>query len=170
MELRTAVYFSIGSNLGDRISNLRNAVHELSEHVGQVTNVSPVYESEPVGFESNDQFLNACVKVETELSPQEVLATIHRIENKMGRIRNPDGSYASRTLDIDIILYGQKVLSSHELRIPHPLYKDRLFVLLPLTDIDPHLIDPLSGIAISTLLKSCGDTSGISRTDEVLFI
>lgn len=170
MELRTDVYFSIGSNLGDRLSNLQNAVNEMAEHIGVVGSVSSVYESDPVGFESDDKFLNACVKAETILSPPEVLAAINRIEKKMGRLRNSDGSYASRTLDIDIIFFGQKVLAGDDLRIPHPRFTERLFVLLPLNDIDPHLTDPISGIAISQLLKRCKAPSGIRRTEQVLFI
>ncbi len=170
MELRTEVYFSIGSNLGDRLSNLQNAVNEIAKHTGEVSSVSPVYESDPVGFDCDEKFLNACVKVETTLSPPEVLAIINMIEKKMGRQRNSGIGYTSRTLDIDIIIFGQKVLARDDLHIPHPRFKERLFVLLPLNDIDPHLQDPLSGIAISQLLKSCKDLSGIKLTELSLFI
>jgi 2-amino-4-hydroxy-6-hydroxymethyldihydropteridine diphosphokinase len=170
MELVTPVYFSIGSNVGDRLHYLQAAVQGISDTIGDVTAVSPVYESDPVGFQSNRKFLNACVKADTELSPHEVLSIINRIEKNAGRERNNNGTYTDRTLDIDIILFGQKVLASDDLKIPHPGYMDRLFVLLPLNDIDPHLSDPISEVAISQLLKSCNDTCGISLTDLRLFI
>ena len=164
------VYFSIGSNIGDRLNHLRNALEKLSLSIGDITAVSPVYESDPVGFESQEKFLNACVRLETLLSPFEVLATINHIERESGRERNNDGSYRDRTLDIDIILFGQKVLASEDLKIPHPNYTDRLFVLVPLNDINPHLTDPVSGVAISSLLKNCHDTSGITLTEHQLII
>lgn len=170
MELTTDVYFSIGSNIGDRLGFLRSAVEELSKHVGSVIAVSPIYESDPVGFESKDKFLNACVRLETVLSPHETLAAINRIEREFGRQRTNVPGYSDRTLDIDIILYGQKVFNDNYLTIPHPHFRDRLFVLLPLRDIDEHTIDPVSGVAISRLLKSCKDTSGIYCTDLRLFI
>lgn len=169
MELTRAVYLSIGSNIENRLDHLRLAITGISKYAGKVAAVSPIYESEPVGFESTKKFLNACLKVETRLSPRELLNTISSIEEESGRKRNHN-TYTDRTLDIDIIFFGDDVLDHHDLQIPHPRYTQRLFVLLPLHDLNKDIIDPVSSIPVSRILKSCADTSGISMTNHRLII
>ena len=155
------VHLSLGSNLKDRDKNLLDGI-ELLREFSSIESISPIYETPPLGFESENQFLNLCVHLKTELSPQKFLNFIHEIEAKMGRVRSDEG-YISRTLDIDIILIGDIVLKEDNIEIPHPRFRERRFVLRPLTDIAADAIDPLSGKSVETLLQKCPDESAIIR-------
>lgn len=147
------MYIALGSNIGDRASILAQAVGLLSERVGVVTVESKVVETEPVGFVSEHPFLNQLVAVDTELSPLEVLETTQNIERELGRWRKSvDGVYLDRTCDLDIILYGDRIIEEAFLTIPHKLFRERKFVLEPLAEIAPEVIDPVTGKRINELL------------------
>ncbi len=133
------VYLGLGSNLGNSLANLQSAVDGLSEAARiTVREVSPVYSTEPVGGPEQPDYLNAVVAIETDLSPQEVLALANEIENKGQRERTVH--WGPRTLDVDVLLYGDLTVSEPDLVIPHPRMWERSFVVMPLFDIAPDLV------------------------------
>ncbi|MFT5750948.1 MAG: deoxyguanosine kinase [Dokdonia sp.] len=135
------IYLSLGSNQGNTYENLNNAIQLLFEQVGRVLKISAVYQSPSWGFEAPD-FLNSVVKMETGLSPAKLLDACQAIEISLGRKRGEEQGYQSRNIDIDILLYDDIVKKTSTLEIPHPLMKDRLFVLKPLSDIAGDLMIP----------------------------
>lgn len=138
----TKAYLSLGSNLGDRIAHLRQAIRKLSD-VGSVTNCSSFYETEPVEFTQQPEFLNCAVEMDTALHPQQILDAILQIERDMGRDRSTQPRKGPRTIDIDLLLAGDVVIKSPELVLPHPAMQDRRFVLEPLAEIAPDAMHPL---------------------------
>lgn len=157
------VVLSLGSNLGDRYTTLQNAISTISSKIGKVTAESFIYESEALGFESKDRFLNMCVQVETKLAPLEILELINSIEKENGRVRNSNFEYSSRSLDIDIIFYNDLILDLPKLKIPHPRYTERLFVLVPLNDITSDLLDQRTFLNVEQLLVNCQDKSVLTK-------
>lgn len=156
------VYLSLGSNLGDRINNLSSSIRLIRQEVGEVTDISKVYETPPLGFNSKEQFLNLALKVNTTLNPFELLDTLQKIEIKVGRQKKSiGGNYESRLIDIDILYYNTLELKSENLEIPHPRIKDRLFVLKPLMDID-NTLKHINGQTIKQLIKQTKDKSSLS--------
>lgn len=137
------VYLSLGSNLGDRRENIRLAIEKIGERVGEVVRQSSLYETEPWGFESDNRFVNAAVKVMTTLSPMELLRATQQIERELGRKKksqspnnqHPTPIYHDRPIDIDILLYDDWIVDEPELKIPHPLMYKRDFVMIPLREI-----------------------------------
>lgn len=151
--MRHTVYISLGSNLGDRHKIIEDAIVAIEREIGPVCRRSSLIETEPVGFISEHLFLNQVIEVSTILSPEELLQRTQDIERGLGRIqKSVDGGYQDRTCDLDIILYDDLVLSSDILKIPHPRFRHRRFVLIPLSEIAPEVIDPVSGKTISELL------------------
>ena len=147
--MKKIVYLSLGSNLGDRQPNLRNATGRLLE-LGDVVEVSSLYETEPVEVTDQPWFLNCAVAVRTELMPREFLAGILAIEKAMGRVRSqPKGP---RVIDIDILLFGAQTINTPELTVPHPAMTERRFVLKPLAEIAPDVIHPTTKKTIRELL------------------
>ena len=146
----TTAFVGIGSNLGDREAHLARAIELLSAEDGiEVTAVSQIRETEPVGPVEQGPFLNGAVHVATELAPRELLGRLLGIEQRMGRVRRE--RYGPRTIDLDLLLYGDEVVDELGLIVPHPRLKERRFALEPLSDLDPSLTIPGSG-AISALL------------------
>ena len=149
--MQSTVYFSLGSNLGDRYLNLSKCISLIEKNIGDVKHVSSLYKNSAQGF-VGDYFYNCCIEVLTLYKPQQVIDKIKFIEMKMGRKkRNPD-EYESRKIDIDIILFDNLIINEKNLIIPHPRYKERNFVLLPLAEINDQLTDPISKINITELL------------------
>jgi len=148
--LTTTAFVGIGSNLGDRESHLSRAVELLSTADNiEVSAVSQIRETEPVGPVEQGPFLNAAVRVETELAPRELLHLLLDIEERMGRVRRE--RFGPRTIDLDLLLYGDEVVDEPGLTVPHPRLTERRFALEPLSDLDPGLTIPGSG-PISALL------------------
>lgn len=147
------VFLALGSNTGDRLATLELACDMLADAFGGLR-LSQLYETEPVGCPPGSPlYLNACVEVNTEHSPQEVLSICQDIEKKLGRVRT--GEYgAPRTCDVDIICHGETLLNTPELTLPHPRAHEREFVLRPLCDIDPHLRLPGQPLPVSELLAA----------------
>jgi 2-amino-4-hydroxy-6-hydroxymethyldihydropteridine diphosphokinase len=159
------VYISLGSNKGDKFKNLQDAVTSIYISIGNIKIISKVYKSPALGFEG-DYFLNACLIVETELKPTKAMRELIAIEKSLGRIR-PDNyrekkkGYESRTIDLDIIFFGDEVMNSKTLTLPHPEMHKRKFVLQPLSDIAPEVIHPKKKKNVSALLDGCKDKSDI---------
>ncbi len=133
-------YLSLGSNIGDREAHLNQAIASLKT-VGKVTNVSSFYETEPVEFTDQPTFLNCAVELATEHSPLELMAGVLEIERTLGRERIQ--KKGPRTIDIDILLYDDTIVNSPEITIPHPAMAQRRFVLVPLSEIAPHVVHPV---------------------------
>ena len=149
---RVRTYLGLGSNVGDRELHLRRALDRLSTPGLRILRVSPIYETEPVDYANQRWFLNLVVEAETSLFPVQLLAHISRIERGLGRVRTvPKGP---RTIDIDILLYGQRVVRSARLEIPHPRLAERRFVLAPLADLAPDLRHPVTGLAVREMLAT----------------
>lgn len=133
---RHIVYFSIGSNLGNRKRLVAEAVSLLGERIGRVLRQSSPMETEPWGFSSPNKFINLCVCCETGLSPRQVLLVTQQIERDMGRVsKSVGGEYHDRIIDIDILLYDDLHVDEPDLKIPHPLMRERDFVMKPLREI-----------------------------------
>lgn len=137
--------------MGDRQHNLNMALELLSQRVN-VRKVSSTYETEPVGNPDQPLFLNQVVRIQTRLAPLELLTLIQGIEFKLGRIR--DKPNAPRSLDIDILFYGDQVIKNRQLVVPHPRIEERAFVLVPLVEIAPKLIHPVSGKTAEKMLAA----------------
>ena len=131
------VYLGLGTNLGNREQNLREAIRLIGDRVGQIARQSSFIETEPWGYESSNRYMNAVVRCETEQSPREVLLATQQIERDLGRkTKSVRGSYADRTIDIDILLYDDLSIDEPDLKIPHPLMHQRDFVMIPLREIE----------------------------------
>jgi 2-amino-4-hydroxy-6-hydroxymethyldihydropteridine diphosphokinase len=129
-------YLGLGTNLGDKEQNLRRALALIGERIGQVVAVSSFHATEPWGFTSEHTFLNAACSVDTSLTPEELLIATQAIEREMGRTRKSAGQgYADRVIDVDILLYGQEEVRLPGLTIPHPLMREREFVMVPLREV-----------------------------------
>lgn len=153
-------YLSIGSNLGDRVTAISESLELIQKHAGDILSISKWYETEALGFDSENKFINLCIKIETLLSPFQLLMNLNDIEKELGRKRNGKG-YIDRTIDIDIIFFEERQFETKFLTIPHPHFQSRKFVLQPLTDIAGRFIDPRSHLTIRQLLKNCTDQSEI---------
>ena len=156
------VCLSLGSNVGDRAQHLRDAVKAL-ESCGLVRAVSPVYETEPVGELNQPAFLNAAVEIETALEPLGLLNAVKAIENALGRL--PRQHWGPREIDIDLVLWGNRVLSSGALTLPHAAFRTRRFVLAPLADIVPDQRDPVTDLSIAALLRQPEAQGQVFKTD-----
>lgn len=148
------VYLGLGTNMGNRRANLVRAAAALAERVGDILALSGFMETEPWGFESENLFLNAAIKMETTLGPEALLVETQAIEREMGREKKSDGSYHDRVIDIDILLYDDLHIESPELVVPHPLMGERLFVMAPLAEIEPLGRHPLLGLTFSEMADS----------------
>ena len=157
------VYLGLGTNLGERLTNLLEAVGALSTSGVEIKAYSSVYETPPWGFESDDPFYNMVVKAETDLSPHELLKCIQQLEKTLGREKKSLNGYESRIIDIDILFFDTKVINTDELKIPHAFFHQRLFVLLPLQELNPLFINELTGFTVQEHINNCKDNSEIKK-------
>jgi 2-amino-4-hydroxy-6-hydroxymethyldihydropteridine diphosphokinase len=161
-------YISLGSNLGNRAFYLQKAIFSLGKLAGEVREVSPVYQTAAWGFEGGD-FLNACLSLETGLSPEDLLQCLLKIEQDAGRQRVHGDGYHSRTLDLDLLYYGRECFKTDVLTVPHPHLEKRRFVLKPLADIAPQFYHPVLGKDHRNLLQECPDRNEIEKMPLALF-
>jgi 2-amino-4-hydroxy-6-hydroxymethyldihydropteridine diphosphokinase len=158
------VYMSLGSNIGDRAANLRAAIAALASAGVCVTQVSSIYETQPVDFLDQAWFLNCVVEGETSVPPLGLLHALHSIEAKMGsRKQFPKGP---RLIDLDILLHGDDMIDLSELQVPHPRMLQRRFVLIPLAEIAPELRHPSWPATVAELLKQTPDRSDVRKFSD----
>lgn len=130
------VYLSLGTNLGNRKRNIREAIEKIGEQIGVIDCQSALYETKPWGYSSPNDFINSCVLVLTTMAPRQVLEATQRIEREMGRtLKSVDGEYHDRIIDIDILMIDDLVINEPDLHVPHPLMEERDFVMIPLKEI-----------------------------------
>ncbi len=152
------IILSIGTNIGNRQQNIENAIAALNQ-IGVVRAVSPIYTSEAWGFESENGFYNTVLTMESELLPLDLLQETQRIERELGRTTKTTTEYADRVIDIDIIAYGQTIIETPELTIPHKLMHLRNFVLYPLADITPNWVHPILQLSVQELKNKSEDNN-----------
>ncbi len=157
------VYLGLGSNMGNRQDNLDRALDFLSQRL-RVAKISSIYDTEPIGNINQPRFLNLVCQVYTRLAPMELLALAKGIERKLGR--TPGKSNAPRPIDIDILFYDDQVIETPELVIPHPRLTERAFVLVPLAEIAPDLVHPVSGKTIRELLQGIKEAQGVFKWEN----
>ncbi|MFC1967070.1 2-amino-4-hydroxy-6-hydroxymethyldihydropteridine diphosphokinase [Chloroflexota bacterium] len=156
------VYLSLGSNMGDRQRNLDKALELLAQRL-RLGPVSSIFETDPLGDSDQPRFLNLVCRAQTRLAPENVLALAKGIEKKLGRTGK---SGAPRPIDIDILLYGQDIIDSPELVVPHPKMASRAFVLVPLAEIDPAVKHPASGLTSREMLAAITEKQGVLKWDN----
>ena len=159
-------YLSLGSNVGDRLQNLRLACAALAERGVVIRRASSVYETEPMDMREQAWFLNAVIEVETTLPPLRLLYEIEQIEAEQGRQRSV--AKGPRTIDVDILLYGNSIIREKHLMVPHPELHKRRFVLTPLREIAPGLKLPLFDRTPDQLFPELQDSSDVNRITEPL--
>ncbi|MGM0370282.1 MAG: 2-amino-4-hydroxy-6-hydroxymethyldihydropteridine diphosphokinase [Bacillota bacterium] len=153
------VYLGLGTNIGAKEKNLRKAVNLLKQTPGlKLIQVSSIYETAPWGYEEQNNFLNLCLELKTELEPQELLTVCQKVENDLGRVRNK--KWGPRIIDVDILTYDDLKINTPKLIIPHPRIKERAFVLVPLQDLNTNLL--IDGHRIEEYLAEIS-TAGIEH-------
>ena len=160
-------YLGLGSNMGDRFSQIQAAIDALFSRVGPISKISPVYSSPAMGFEG-DEFLNCAVEIQTRMSPSRLIRELLQIEKGMGRHRSNTMEYASRPIDIDVLFYNDKVIERKYLSVPHPRLHQRSFVLQPLCDIAPDRIHPKLKKPLSELLEALDDATPLEKQSKWL--
>jgi 2-amino-4-hydroxy-6-hydroxymethyldihydropteridine diphosphokinase len=159
------VFLGLGSNLGDRVDTIRK-VQEMVSSIPGVTLVSSssLYETEPVGISDQPMFVNAVLEIETDLSPKELFLKLKDIEAKMGRRKTV--RWGPRIIDIDILLFGDRIIEERDLTIPHPEMAKRGFVLVPLCEIAPEMKHPRHKKTIREIADGLDDISGVEKIEE----
>jgi 2-amino-4-hydroxy-6-hydroxymethyldihydropteridine diphosphokinase len=160
--VNTITYLSLGSNIGDREANLREAIRRLTA-LGVVSKVSSFYETEPVEFADQRFFINCAIELDTALSAQNLMREILSIERALGRNRDHAQPKGPRTIDIDILLYGNAIIDEPGLKVPHPAMHKRRFVLAPLAEIDAEVIHPVLERSVGELLDELPADAGVVR-------
>ena len=161
------VYLSLGSNLGDKINNLQTTINLIDSKVGDVLLISSVYQTKAEGFVGED-FLNCCVSLRTSMEPKILIKELINIESQNGRLRSNRNIYESRSIDIDILFYEDKIINQHNLTIPHPRMNERDFVIKPLLDIAKSKIHPVLNRTISEIDLDLVETEIIKINDDLV--
>lgn len=162
--MKKSLYLGLGTNLGNKAENIKKAIIALSNKLGQFTALSSIYQSEPWGFESDNQFFNIVIEFKTDIKALDVLSITQAIEKEIGRLPKKGDSYESRIIDIDILLYEDIIVESKELTIPHQHMTNRRFVLEPLFEIcrNNKILD-----TYQSLLKECKKKESIKKLNNL---
>lgn len=164
-----SVFLGLGSNLGERQKLMQQAVDGLKQvQDTKIVWTSSVYETDPVGITDQPKFLNACVEIETSLEPRALLAEAKRIEELLGR--SAQVAKGPREIDIDILLYDGKVFEDEIVTVPHPELDRRRFVLIPLREIAPDLVHPVTGLTVTEMADACQEGGRVVKTSYRLFV
>jgi 2-amino-4-hydroxy-6-hydroxymethyldihydropteridine diphosphokinase len=164
----TIAYIALGANLGDRLATLRDAAKLLAEtHTVELLAASSAWDTAPVGPPDQPRYLNAAVAVRTTLGPRALLETLLEIERRFGRVRS-GSQWTARTLDLDIIIFGNSTVAEPDLVLPHPRFRERAFVLLPLAEIAPEARDPVTGESVESLLRACPGRSDAVKVGPLI--
>ena len=167
MRTQRITYLSLGTNQGNKLENLQNALHLIADKVGTIQKISSIYKTASWGFNGED-FNNICIKVATYQSPETVLSTILSIEKELGRKRTNQEAYQNRNIDIDILLFEDEIILSKNLIVPHSKMLERKFVMVPLTEIAPNALHPIEKKQVHICLQNCDDSSEITKINEQL--
>jgi len=167
MRTQRITYLSLGTNQGNKIDNLQNAIDLIDDDIGGVQKISSIYKTASWGFKG-DPFYNLCIKVSTYQQPEILLKTLLDIENKLGRIRSSEKGYQNRKIDIDVLLFDDEIIFSKSLIVPHPKMLQRKFVMVPLAEIASSVLHPIEKKQLFVCLNNCDDSSEISIVKEKL--
>jgi deoxyguanosine kinase len=166
MKVQNQAILSIGSNQGNRLENIQKCIQLIQLELGTVFSVSKIYESPSWGFES-DSFYNCAIAIHTHKSAQKLLSGLLKIEKKMGRIRNQQDGYQPRIIDIDVISFENDIIKTASLVVPHPQMQKRLFVLIPMNDLQIEFIHPILNKSIQELIDDCEDESSCTVISDL---
>ena len=156
-------YIGFGSNIGDRLKHIQNAIHALSKTEGiTLLKISSVYKTDPIGYEAQGEFLNGVIAIQTTLSPLSLLHTLKDIETVVGRQHRI--RWGPREIDLDLLIYGDLCLQTEQLVVPHPEMHLRRFVLVPLAEIAPDLVHPVFQETVQTLCNHLEDDQSVQQT------
>ncbi|MCD8412003.1 2-amino-4-hydroxy-6-hydroxymethyldihydropteridine diphosphokinase [Tenacibaculum finnmarkense] len=167
MKTQRITYLSIGTNQGNRLENLQNAINLIASSIGSIQQIARVYETPSLGFDGAD-FYNTCLEVSTCLSAETLIEKALIIEHKLGRAKKTSQGYADRIIDIDILLFDDEIIVSNELIVPHPRMLNRKFVLVPLVEIAENIIHPIEKKSLASCLQNCTDNSDITTVKQAL--
>lgn len=161
-------YVGLGSNLGEREATIRSALDQLSRlPETQLVQVSSLYDTAPVGELDQPNFLNAVVVLETGLDARSLFWNMLLIERRLGRVRQPSRRFGPRTIDLDLLMFGDEVIDLPDLQVPHPEMPRRAFVLVPLVEVDPHAVHPGLGLTMSELLSRLDPRPAVKRMSRL---
>lgn len=159
-------YILFGSNMGDKKQTFDEACSYINNRCGCIVEVSSAYLSEPWGFEAKEWFFNSVIVLKTDMKPEELLHQLLDIEDKLGRVRNSERKgYSSRTADLDLLYYGNQVINTPVLTVPHPRLHQRRFTLLPLCEVAPDFVHPVLGMTQTQLLEYCNDSLAVIKIE-----
>lgn len=167
MKIQRITYLSLGTNQGDKLKNLQDAIDLIADEIGSVLSIASIYETSSWGFDG-DNFYNTCIKVSTYLPPEELIEKLLVIEKELGRVRKENNQYADRLIDLDILLFDDEIIFSKNLIVPHPRMLERKFALTPLADIANTVIHPIEKKQIGNCLQNCTDDSEIFKIEKQL--
>ena len=167
MNIQHITYLSLGTNQGNKLENLQNAINLIDNSVGEIQKISSIYKTPSWGFDGED-FFNICIKVSTGIPAETLINSLLKIENELGRQRSSKEGYQNRNIDIDILLFDDEIVFSESLIIPHSKMLQRKFVMIPLAEIASGVIHPLEKKEIAICLQSCDDSSEITKTEDKL--
>ena len=167
MKIQHITYLSLGTNQGNKLENLQNAINLIDDRVGGIQKISSIYKTSSWGFEGED-FFNICIKVSTYQQPEILINTLLNIENDLGRLRSNEEGYQNRNIDIDILLFDNEIIFSKTLIVPHSKMLQRKFVMIPLAEIASTVIHPIEKTQISVCIQNCDDASEVTLIDHKL--
>ena len=167
MKIQRITYLSLGTNQGNKLKNLQDAIDFIAEKAGTILAISSIYKTAAWGFQGDD-FYNICLKVSTYHPPEKLMTILLNIETELGRVRKKTDGYLDRNIDIDILLFDDEIIFSPTLTVPHPKMLEGKFVLSPLAEIAGNILHPITKKTISFCKTNCDDASEISVVNEQL--